>query len=434
MFILTGHAVDYGTEFVTAFPENLAYYFPAQLILQLKITTFLPNTNVNIIMNGTTLYDMLIDPPQVKMFDIANAEISQFGVSGNSIRICSNNIITVLSYNQRGDSMQSNVVPPTTNLGMVYLVPSPNYTELAVKLNTYNASLFTSSTTAPMDFGYRLLIINADDATNTVTVTQNPPGGQSSDITFTLGPFALTLLSSNDFWFKVSSTAEVAVILTNPCMDTQNCRCNLVAHQLRPIDFLGTDFLCPVLTGTNQSLFVTSTDSVDLSSGSDSRTVVPGSIGLLPFLPGLDGGMPVLTTSRPASVIVLFPGLIIDLLPNTMFAGCYLVHTTMQFQANALLLVETAQKNDIYMDASPLSGATWNDISGTMYSWALIDLTSCKSCVIWHPTTQIAVYVFEGSGVKFGGPAISLNDEPGKVPLEVLQSIKPVMASDTIMS
>ncbi|XP_034154119.1 uncharacterized protein LOC117595801 [Pangasianodon hypophthalmus] len=408
-----GHAVDYGTDFVTAFPENLAYYFPVELSLKLKITTFLPTTDVTIIMNGVIINRMIPDIPQVFDVNIPGAEVNQLGVSNNSIRIISDKKITVLSINKRGDSIQTNVVPPTTRLGVEYLVPSPNYTKLAVQLNTYNPSNFIDSTTVPMDFSYRLIIINAEAVENSVTVTQKLPDGDEVT-TMKLDPFALTQLPSSSFWFKVSSTAKVAVILTNPCMDTQNCRCNMVAHQLRPTDFLGTEFIFPPINTTVKHLFVTSAKRVDLSSGSETKTVEPGSIGMLPFLPGLDTGNPSLTTSQPASLRVIQPGLIIDLLPKTMFSGCYLVHRTTQTQSLALVIVATGQKNDVRMGPDPLSGVTWNDISNAEYSWALIDLDRCKSCVIWHPTSQIAVYVFETSltGVRYGGPAISVNDIP----------------------
>lgn len=423
--ILTGHAVDYGTDFVTAFPENLAYYFPAELHLELKITTFLPNTTTQIFKNDVSINQKSTSVPQVFLVNIPGAEVNDFGLSGNSIRIVSNKNITVLSINQRGDSIQSNVVPPTTHLGVEYLVPSPNYTELAVQLNTYNYSVVTDSAIVPMDFGYRLIIINAENVNNSVTVTKKAPNGDE-DILVTLGPFELTQLPSNDSWFKVSSTAKVAVILTNPCIDTQNCRCNMVAHQLRPTNFLGNEFIFPPFNASTIRLFVTSANSVDVSSGSESKTVVPGSIELLPYLPYLITGSPSLKTSIPASLRVIQPGLIIDLLPNTLFSSCYLVHTNMQNQAVALLIVETAKKDDIHMGTEPLSSGSWNDIGDAGYSWALINLDKCKSCVFWHPTLKIAVYVFErsGSGVLYGGPAISVNDEPGKVLLEFLETFK----------
>lgn len=422
---MTGDAVDYGTEFVTAFPENLAYFFPLTVSLKLKITTFLSNTNV-IVSFGSTVQNRPCSSPGVYVVDVSAAEVDQFGVSGNTVRISSDNIITVLSLSMRGDSTQSNVVPPTTHLGMEYLVPSPNYTDVAVHLNNYTISQFTDSTVVPMDFSYRLIIINAEDDNNTVTVTQRAPTGVSTE-TITLGPFSLIQLPSSDYWYKVTSTAKVAVILTNPCMDTQNCRCNMVAHQLRPTDFQGTNFIFPSFNNTNMRLFVTSDVNNNLNSGSESRSVVPGSIGLLPYLPDLDTGSPSLTVSQPASVRVIYPGLIIDLLPNNMFSGCYLVHTNVPSNAKALVIVETGQKSSLTIGTVPVTGATWNDLSDEGYSWALIDLSNCRSCVIWHPSSPIVVYVYEtsGSGVSFGGPAISINNEPGKVPV-VLQAIKSI--------
>lgn len=431
--ILTGHAVDYGVEFVTAFPENLAYYFPAELYHTLKITTFLPDTTIQIFMNGTSVNQSFISIPQVFTVNVSGAEVNQFDVSTKSIRIVSDKNITVLSINKRGDSIQANVVLPTTHLGLEYLVPSHNYTELAVQLNTYNYSVVTDSSIAPMDFSYRLLIINAENVSNSVAVTKKTPEKEEST-EIALGPFELTQLPSDAFWFKVSSTAKVAVILTNPCIDTENCRCNLVAHQLRPTTFLGTEFIFPPFDDPVNRLVVTSADSVDLSCGSESKTVAPGSIGLLPYLPALDTGSPSFTTSVPASVRVIHPGIIIDLLPKTLFSSCYLVHTNRQTRAFVILIVETATKDDTHMGIELLSAVisvNWNNMGDTGYSWASVNLNSYRSCIFWHPTSKIAVYVFEYSEslVLYGGPAISVNNEPGKVLLEFLQIIKTIKSN-----
>ncbi|XP_053466931.1 uncharacterized protein LOC128599421 [Ictalurus furcatus] len=319
-----GHAVDYGTDFVTAFPENLAFYFPANLVLSLKITTFVPYTNVQIISKGIVINTTSISTPQVFVVTIPNLEVNQIGFSINVLRIISNYSITVVSISSRRDSIQTNIVIPTNRLGVEYLVPAPNYNTLAVQLNNYNVSQFISSTTVPTDFSFSLIIINAENVTNVVTVTQTSPTPGNGDIK--LDPFALILLPSNCSYSKVSSSAKVAVIITSPCVDTQNCRCNMVAHQLLPTNLMGTEFFFPSLKDklpfTFSQLFVTSADSVDLSSGSEKKTVAPGSTDLLPFYP--ETGSPVLTTTQPALLSLINPGLIIDLIPKNMFSGCYL--------------------------------------------------------------------------------------------------------------
>ncbi|KAK3541430.1 hypothetical protein QTP86_025553, partial [Hemibagrus guttatus] len=407
-----GHAVDYGTDFITAFPENLAYYFPSVLYLQLKITTLFPGTMITVKMNTTVIIEKSIDQPQVSIVKINDAEVNQLGISGRAIRITSTKNITVFSISTRGDSVQSNVVPPTAHLGVEYLVPSLNYTELAVKMNTYNVSQFTSSNDVLMDFSYRLLIINAKETDNVIKVTEKLPSGDN-EITVTLGPLALTQLASSAYWFKVSSSDKVAVILTNPCVDSLSCRCNMIAHQLRPNELLGTEFIYPQFNSSKYRLFVTSAESVDLSCGSESRNIPPGSTGLLPYLPDLVSTNPILKTSKPSAVRVISPGLIIDLLSKSLFAGCFLVHVTMPSQPKALVIVETAQKDLVHINTIPAAGTSWEEISGTPYSWDLITLSN-PSSVIWHPNSPIAVYSMENSGAVgiYGGPAISLNNEP----------------------
>ncbi|KAF4076180.1 hypothetical protein AMELA_G00227360 [Ameiurus melas] len=391
-----GHAVDYGTDFVTAFPENLAYYFPAPLSLSLKITTFVPNTNVQII-SGAVINTSFITTPQVFVVNCPDLEVNQIGLSFKALRIISDHNITVVSISRRKDSIQTNIVPPTNRLGVEYLVPSPDFSTIAVQLNTYNVSQFIGSTPVPMEFAFGVIIINAVNVSNDVTVT-SPTAG---DDEITLDPFQLILLPSNCTWSRVVSSENVAVIITNPCVDTQNCRCNMIAHQLLPTNLMATEFFFPSLNLNYSRLFVTSADSVDLSS--DSQTVFK--------------------TTQPAVLSVINPGLIIDLIPKNMFSGCYLVHTTTQSQSQVLIIVETAKKDGLTIVTNPtsttpatttlVSSSSWNDVIDAQYSWALISL-NCKSCVIWHPTSPIAVYILEksGSGVTFGGPAISVNDEP----------------------
>lgn len=366
-------------------------------------------------MNTTVITQRNISPPQVAIVNINNAEVNQLGISGNAIRITSDKNITVFSISKRGDSVQSNVVPPTAHLGVEYLVPSLNYTELAVQINTYNVSQFASSSPVLMDFSYRLLIINAKETDNVVTVTEKQPGGDTMT-TVTLGPLALTQLASSAYWFKVSSTDKVAVILTNPCVDSLSCRCNMIAHQLRPNELLGTEFIFPQFNSSIYRLYVTSAESVDLSCGSETRNVQPGSLGLLPYLPDLVSANPILKTSKPSAVRVISPGFIIDLLPKSLFAGCFLVHVNINTQPNTLVIVETAQKDLLYIGSALATGTSWEEISGTPYSWDLIAVTTSSS-VIWHPNSLIAVYSMEKSGAVgvYGGPAISLNDEPGKI-------------------
>ncbi|XP_027010070.2 uncharacterized protein LOC113647501 [Tachysurus fulvidraco] len=407
-----GHATDYGTAFVTAFPENLAYYFPSPLVLQLKITTLFPSTVITVKMNNVVILEQTIASQQVSIVNIGSAEVNQFGIRGNTVIVTSSKNITVFSISTRGDSVQTNVVPPTVNLGTEYLVPALNYTDFAVQLNSYNMSGILSSSSDLLDFSYRLIIINAREVVNNIVVTEKLSTGNKETF-ITLDPFMLTQLSSSAYWYKVTSSVEAAVILTNPCIDSVNCKCNMIAHQLRPTKFMGTEFIYPPFNATRNRLFVTSDQSVDLSCNTETKTVQPGSQDLLPYLPGLVSTNPILTTSKPSSLTVISPGLIVNLISTDMFSGCFLVHSKTTAYSNALVIVETAQQNSLQIGNAAATGTTWEVISGTKYSWDLIPLTF-PSSVIWHPTTPIAVYVFESAGTHFlyGGPAISINDEP----------------------
>lgn len=368
-------------------------------------------------MNSTIVRQQTIANPQVSIVNINNAEVNQLGTCGNTIIVTSSQNITVFSISTRGDSVQTNVVPPTVNLGMQYLVPALNYTGFAVQMNSYNMSGILSSNTELLDFSYRLIIINARGVENQITVTEKLPTGDHTR-SIPLDPFALIQLSSSAYWYKVTSSVEAAVILTNPCIDSVSCRCNMIAYQLQPTNFMEKEFIFPPFSATNYRLFVTSDDSVDLSCNTKTITVQPGSQDLLPYLPGLVNTNPILKTSKPSSLTVISPGLIVNLISTDMFSGCFLVHANLQAKPKALVIVETAQQNSLQIGNSVATGTSWEVISGTKYSYGNITLT-LSSTVIWHPTTPIAVYVFESAGTVYGGPAISINDEPGKIPQNI---------------
>ncbi|KAI4876590.1 hypothetical protein NFI96_014822 [Prochilodus magdalenae] len=422
--VCRGHAVvNYGRDFVTAFPENIAYYHPSRLTNYVKITALHDNTHFNVFFSGSSLEQGTLKKGQMKTVYLPDAvEAYQFNRSSKSVRITSNSAITVLSYSGRGNSVQTNVVLPVRKLGQVYQIPFPNYTEIILMLNNYsvpgqNSPAGSYSQTYSL---FRLLIINAEDKNNTVTVTQQQSGQGTSATSFTLSPYELIQMQSSDSLLKVTASANVSVLLTHPCLDTYLCKCSMVVHQLRPTNLLGDSFLVPPPYITNQSrMFSTSDQSVRLQYGSPpvsgSQTLDPGSSDFLPFYQLLKTGFSNVSTSKPVSLRLVHKGSLIDLIPVSMFSACYLVHSTSDSQSQVLLIVETLQVQDLRLDSRYIrSQVRWNVINGTEYSWALVDIDPMRSQIMWHPSSTFGVYVVEAvdPNVPYGGPAISISDEP----------------------
>ncbi|KAL7835801.1 hypothetical protein SRHO_G00281480 [Serrasalmus rhombeus] len=417
-----GHAVvNYGRDFVTAFPENIAYYYPSYPINVLKITALNDNTNFSVTFNGTNVDKGTLNGGQTKAVYLSSGvEEYQLNRSSKSIRITSNNDITVFSISRRGDSVQTNVVQPVGNLGKEYLIPFPNFTEIILMLNNYNVSNQTDSSgssSPSQTYNFlRLLIINAEDKDNTVTIKLK----QSKDTTFKLSPFELIQMQGNDSLVKVTASANISVLLTHPCLDTYYCRCSIVIHQLRPANLLGDSFLVPPFYITNHSrMFLTSDQSVQLKYGSPplygSQTLDPGKSDFLPFYHLLTDGFSNITTSQLVSLRLINIGSLIDLIPVSMFSACYLVHTTSATKSQAVIIVETTQASYTRLDSGvSIPTAEWTVINGTKYSWAAVDLNLYRSYIIWHPFSKMAIYVFEkmATWIAYGGPAISIKEEP----------------------
>ncbi|XP_072538836.1 uncharacterized protein [Salminus brasiliensis] len=418
-----GHAVvDCGRDFVTAFPVDVASYDPSSVTNILKITALHASTNFYVVFDGSVIKTGTLNAGQTQAVYLpSEVEEHQLGQSSKSVRITSSNDITVFSISERANSVQTNVVQPVTNLGQEYHVPFLNFTELLLMLNDYSitnwvVSLDSSSQAQTYNY-FRVLIINAEDKENTVKVTNEQSGSETS---VKLSPFEVLQIQSSDSLMKVTAKANISILLTHPCLDTSLCRCTMVVHQLRPANLLGDSFLVPPPYITNNSrMFSTSDQPVKLKYGSPprygSQTLNPGSSAFLPFYQLLKDGFSNISASQPVSLRLLRFGSLVDLLPVSMFSACYLVHTTSATKSQAFVIVETLQAQSVRLDGGSFdSTVVWNVIVGTIYSWARVNLHSLMSHVIWHPSSKIAVYVFENMamGVPYGGPAISVSDIP----------------------
>lgn len=414
--------VDYGRDFVTAFPENIAYYYPSDLVNMLKITALYDNTHFTLAFNASNMTEPLAAGQTKYVTFPDDMEEHQLSYSSKTIRITSDNDITVVSYSRRGDSAQTNVVQPVANLGSVYLIPFPNFTEIILMLNNYtspDSSGSSGSSTSSQTYNFfRLLIINAEEKETTVTLTLQQSG--TSETSFTLSPFEFIQMQSNDSLVKVTATANISVLLTHPCLDTYDCRCTMVVHPLRPADLQGDSFIVPQLYVTsNSQMFSTSDQSVELTYGSPplngSQTLDAGNSDPLRFYLLLQNGFSNITASRPVSLRIMSNGSLVDLIPVSMFSACYLLHSNNKTQA--LIIVETSQSSNTHVESGNFTPMfTWNIINGTEYSWAALDLLPKRPYIIWHPNSKMAVYVvsISDTGVVYGGPAISINEEPGK--------------------
>lgn len=401
-----------GTSFITAFPENIAVYYK-KTINQIKISTLHPDTTVNVtyMASGIVTTNKCISNGTILTVNLTKEdEEYQFVSSNKTFRITSDKNITVLSVSGWEGRFQSHVVQPEQNLGKVYHVPALNYTQIATS--------FSPLITSEIRFiAFRLMIINAVDRNNSVTIKQVDERGQSQEDKITLNPYNLFQIQINGTVREIVATDKVAVLLTHPCFDSMNCSCNMVVNQLKPLvnDDKMARFLVPPVFSAKQ-LLVTTNQPFKVCQGlyNDQKGIsVQHSADILPLFPNFNTSS-VISTNVHVSLQLITPGLILDLIPTSRFSGCYLLGLNSS-RSGALVITNTSSTDGVQINDQPLpSDIKWNVLNGTEYSWALVEGQMIGT--IWHPTSKIGVYMIErlDSSNIYGSPAMAINMEPGK--------------------
>ncbi|XP_051575782.1 uncharacterized protein LOC127453458 [Myxocyprinus asiaticus] len=403
-----------GKSFITAFPENVAYYY-RKSYNQLKITSLHENTNVTVYM-GEIKNVVISEPGKTWVLNFTKEfEEYRFTSSNWSVRITSDKNITVLSVTGWWGRFQSHVVQPDQNLGTLYQIPALNYS----KLDSFSSSVMYSEARY---ISFRLIIINAVKERNNVTFKWSNEGGQNFENTTTLNAYNLFQLQSNGVK-EIKATSKVAVLLTHPCIDTQqSCSCSMMLNQLRPTNMTGNQygkdrFFVPS-TFDVQQLLLTTNQTVKISNGSEYSVEIkgPNSIDILPSFPNIRKGF-INTINKPVSLQLISSGLILDLIPESMFAACYLVHFHPS-GSGAFVIANKSDQDGVRMNDQQLPSAIkWNDMGGTESQYSLAVVNGTESSTIWHPNATIAVYMIDrwDSDEKkpiHGGPAITINADP----------------------
>ncbi len=401
---------SYGKDFITAFPENIAYYHPQESSNMLQITAFYNDTLVSITINYTNVYNDKLQSGQTKIVHFPKyIEQYQFTNPPLLVKVNSSEKIVVLWISKRGDSVQSNVVQPLRNLGKWYSIPFINYNQMMASL--YNMS----DQLAPDNWRYnsfRLIVINAEHAKNLITIRSISADGQKV-FNITLRPYELYQFQTNGSDVTLNSNANIAVLLTHPCVETTRCDCNMVVSHVLPRNLWGDTFVVPSVKNLNTAwLQVTNTTKVRLN-GRNIQTQESNSSELIPF-PELKSASQFISASNNVSIRLISPGLVLELIPEAMFAACYLVQMN-STEGEAVIIAETASRDNVYIDSKLLKSIGWKPIPYSNYSSTSVSFTGVH--VIWHPTSKIGVYMFEKmeSGIPYGSPAIILNEDPGKM-------------------
>ncbi|XP_052000357.1 uncharacterized protein LOC127656203 isoform X2 [Xyrauchen texanus] len=396
-----GQSCDYGKYFITAFPENIAFYYPYIPSNYLKITALYNDTSVDVYSYNTLMFTSILQSGETENVSL-NVQLYKFGHSSRSVIINSSDYIVVLSVSQQGDSMQTHVVQPLKNLDTFYTIPCLNYSEMISTFNKMGQNISKKNSL------FRLVIINSEDVSNHVIIQKQ----QFPYTEIILDPNGLVQLPINGSEIAIEADYKVAVLLTHPCVETSSCRCNIVVNQLRP-DFKWSNFfLLPSVVNMNETLLhVTSAMNIQLSGANLEPTNFEPYPSNLLSIPSLQSNSQYILASDAVSLRIISPGLFIELIPEYRFHACYMVQFSSK-HGEVLVIAETAYKDNVYIDNRLLSSTGWRPIAQSEYS--SVSVTVEGDHVIWHSSSIIGVYMFERmrSGILYGGPAIALKVEP----------------------
>lgn len=375
-FCFAGFALSQnsGVKFITAFPENVAYYHPIPPTLQLLITSYQDNTWVNITVGTQDLeISNVLSDWEVWPVVLSSQELQWYNESQRTTCIYSNRPITVLSASSRDDSTEISVLYPVSSLDNKYFL--------------------TASTNGSFNF----VVVNKEDV-NKLTV-QGQDGGNDVH----LQPYQSTQFPIDpQFLTQVNAEELVAVLLGIPCLEVGECGCSMAFEQLLPFSMWGTEYVLPALPASSrlESLLVVGRAKDELKILSD---------------PNLH-----LQFSTPRSLTLLGTSFLMNLLPVKNWTYNFLLHTFSNFSNFALLVVETSEIDGLRLkpvcevgcDEQSALPVNWTAVSTTKYSQGILELdTSSSTYLIWHLTSTMAVYTFGThlySNRSYGSTALSL--------------------------
>lgn len=378
-----------GLEFVLAFPENIAYYYPFPPTNMVQITALYNNTNVTIDQQSFHTENHMLSEGQSKDFIIdARLEFRWCSFSKSILLIHSTSPVLVNAIYFKNNSVQTALVLPTNRLATEYFVPPvPD-----IEGTTLSQAIFTLNVTERSLF--QLTIIN---------------GKHQNTINFTGGDPSVSLKPHDVFqtWVRkggalrsLAANQPVAVLFGHTCAIRINCTCGQLMASLPPAtDNLQKFYIPPsLLGGTEGSVLVSNRNKSEIKA--------------------FTADSPLVETA--GTVILYRPGLLLTLIPEKDFAGCYMVKAIPDAQCFFHVVVHKNHSDGLHIGSLRLENLKWEPLKGTDYISVVVPLEQNQT--VWHSSSTMAVYfVGNKNGTWFGNPAAVLGKTAGRETLTAQQ-------------
>ncbi|XP_017296403.1 uncharacterized protein LOC108250845 [Kryptolebias marmoratus] len=371
-----------GMNFTVVFPENIAYYHPRSAHNRIWVTALLDDTTVTFTKpSGDVTSPALSAGEMTNIFTSLelkkNLSSEAFKVSSETFRVTSDKPIVVQAVTEKRKSVQTTLAVPADKLGMKYFIPP--VPEIAGTTDEPDLNVTEKDP-------FRLIIFNPDE-NNEVTVK----GPTDNSVVLQPGQVAQSWVPKDQKARVVQADKPFAVFFSHPCAMQTNCTCGLLSAMLPPARNQTVRFPIPSVLAEKAQILLSDEGTHDIKTFNPDSAVVESS----------------------GTVILYRPGLFLTLIPETEFAGCFLIPfvsiTNTKF---AIIVVLKTSTNGIHIGNEALGTQEWQDLKGTEYVSTNYTLTS-NNTLIWHNSSKMAVYFVGYEGLAwFGTPAPIISSTP----------------------
>ncbi|XP_061117702.1 IgGFc-binding protein-like [Conger conger] len=334
---------------------------------QLYITSYLSDTNVLVTVNNSSFKkELTMQGGKSETVEVpSDTELRGTGKYSKTVMIQSNKFITIVSSNQKKNSVDTSLVYPVTELGQEYYIFTPSATGYPKELAVFALQGSTSVT------------VELKCAVTFEDITYKP----NEKLTTQISASEVLYLESNEdcTGSRVVSRKPVGVLSGHACAGKES-RCQHTFEQLLPVENWGTSFIVSPLEfqSLQDSVFVFASQSTrftyQFGPKSQISVLKAGQWKEIPI-----GRNPPLVISSDQPIQVLFycnggdlsdgsefDPFIMNIVPTEKFCESY---TLEGFTNYALIIAKTKDIKEVQFDDKHPS-FNWQQVHQTEYSWA----------------------------------------------------------------
>ncbi|XP_036394470.1 uncharacterized protein LOC118784364 [Megalops cyprinoides] len=360
---------------------------------ELYITSYLPDTNVVVTVNKTPFKKELhMQGPKSETVDLpSDTEMHGTGKYSKTVIIGSNNYISIVSSNQKKNSVDTTLVYPVTEWGQQYYVFTPSSRGYPKEIAVFSGLDATS--------------VSVELKCAVTFEGKAYKAGQT--LTASLDASEVLYLESNEdcTGSRVVSDKPVGVMSGHACA-WKNSKCQHAFEQLLPVERWGKSFIVPPLEYQVLQdavlIFASQPTHVTYQFGPKSHTLELKA-NEWKEIPMSRNPPLVISASQPVQVLYfcnggkfsdgsVFDPFIMNIVPTDNFCESHTLEGMKGFSNYALIVAKSKDVSGVHFDGK-LPSFKWQPVAGTEYSWAHYTYEKGRGHhTLMHPSAPIGVY------------------------------------------